>query len=190
MTRGLFAAGLLCAALVAAIVAPPASAQSGQQHAFNGGTHIRQGNYAEAITEIDAAIATGELDDAMLATSRLSRGQAYILIGTPVSAIDDLSYVITSGQMGDLYLAIAYGSRGAAYRATENFEAAIEDFTAAIELGAPPERLYFRRGLARESLGETREAAEDFQRAYAFNPGNARYRDKLISLGLLQPEAD
>jgi tetratricopeptide (TPR) repeat protein len=172
------------------MIATEASAQSGMEHAVNGGTHMRQGNFQGAIEEINLAIATGGLDAAMLATSRLSRGQAYILVGEPLKGIEDLDFVIASGQMKELYLAIAYGSRGAAHRATENYEAAIADFTAAIELGAPPERLYFRRGLAHEARGAANAAAEDFREAYALNPDNDTYREKLISLGIMQPEDD
>ena len=188
MKRLMLIAPLFAAALL--MFAPDAFAQSGMEHAVNGGTHMRQGNFIGAIEEITSAIATGELDDAMLATSRLSRGQAYILVGEPLKGIDDLNYVIASGQMKELYLAIAHGSRGAAYRATNKFEAAIADFTRAIELGAPPERLYYRRGLAHEALGAASAAAEDFRRAYALNSDNDIYRAKLIGLGLLRPEED
>jgi tetratricopeptide (TPR) repeat protein len=59
----------------------------------------------------------------------------------------------------------AYYNRAEIYNIEKDYRAAIADYTKAIELEPQFAEAYFNRGIARLSIGETREGLDDLRKA-------------------------
>lgn len=73
-----------------------------------------------------------------------------------------------------------YYNRGIAFARAGDMRRAIGDFTHAIALAPDYTEAFNNRGFALETLGERELAEADFITAYVLQPGNARFRRKLI----------
>ena len=113
--------------------------------------------FDKAITDYDAALRLAP-DDQF--TYRF-RGGAYAAIRDHEKALADFNVALSMNPSDE----VAYRGRGNVYLFTGNFELALTEFSSALECDPNSAPSMHARGLARECLGDTEGAAEDYHRA-------------------------
>ena len=134
-------------------------------HIRRGNRHYHAGEYADAITDYNQAIAL----DPKLAEAYNNRGAANNHLGKYAEAIADYDQAITL----DPKDAVAYSNRGAANNHLGKYAEAIADYDQAIALDPKYAVSYYNRGNAYADLGKYAEAIADYTQAIALDPKNA-----------------
>ena len=115
-------------------------------------THMRRGEYEEAIDRFSKAI---EINP-QLSVVHYNRGLAYQRQGDDDLAIQDYDRAI---ELNPNY-ALAYYNRGLMYRQQDNLDRAIQNYDRAIELNPNYARAYYNRGLAYSRKGNLDRAIQ------------------------------
>lgn len=131
-------------------------------HIRRGNRHYHAGEYADAITDYNQAIAL----DPKLAEAYNNRGAANNNLGKYAEAIADYDQAITL----DPKDAVAYSNRGAANNHLGKYAEAIADCTQAIALDPKDAGAYNNRGIAYRNLGKYAEAIADYDQAITLGP--------------------
>lgn len=125
-------------------------------------THIRQGQYRQAIAEFDRALA----HDPNLAEVYLNRGLACSHLGKVQEAIADYSHAIWI----DPDLAPAYCNRALACYGLGDEQSALADWEQALRISPDYAEAYFNRGLVYAKQQKLPQALADFDQALRINP--------------------
>jgi tetratricopeptide (TPR) repeat protein len=164
----------------AAFVAP-AAAQSGASERTKGATTMVGAPGAQAcaanaaagrgddetLSACDLALATERLTRANRIATLINRGAVHLRRNAGELALADFDAVIAL----DKKHAEAHLNRGAALIMAGRPGPAVAAMTEALGLGVRfPERAYYNRGAARESLGDLRGAYEDYNTALSIKP--------------------
>ena len=135
----------------------------------------QQGNYNEAISNIDNAI---KLDSTKV-DYYLVRAQIKINLKNFTEAIvDDLNKVIELNPKNPKIVEI-YNNRGYAKYHLKDYTGAITDYNKAIELDPKYALAYFNRGLVKTKTHDYTGAVSDYSKIIAMNPKNpVAYHDR------------
>ena len=145
--------------------APTSSAKSTKspdEHYQCGVTLINEGQYEQAVIELDMAI---EIDPNS-ADAYLNRGIAYFYLGKYDTAITDLTKAIEL----DPNNATAYNYRAGCYSYKRKYDIALNDYYKAIELSPNYWAAYHDMAITHYDLGEYDTAIADLTYAIAIDP--------------------
>ncbi|HRI11717.1 MAG TPA: tetratricopeptide repeat protein, partial [Verrucomicrobiota bacterium] len=123
-----------------------------QTYSWRAGVRIDRGNFAGAEQDLDAAIAGGRTDSMAF----FGRGVARLSQQKFAAAVEDFTHAIQTGKVD----AEAFRLRAEASGGRDEYVAADEDYTAAIAAGADNPRIYLRRAMARQAMGDKAAEAE------------------------------
>ncbi|CAG7638706.1 ATP-binding protein [Actinacidiphila bryophytorum] len=142
-----------------ALTADPADPQAQTVRAQRGGALLQAGRTAEAIAELDAAVAA---DPGGAGPARVFRAMALLQLDRPADALADVEECIAAAAPDPDTLAL----RGLVRQRLGSNEQALADFdTALVGRPDPAAWVLTGRGLALEALGRYADAAESFARA-------------------------
>lgn|GEM_PF-5634907 len=148
-------------------------------HYHRGIIHQKRGAFNEAAADYTTALWLDELPDNMRARAHYNRGTALDNIGQQEKAKQDFDIAISLAPD----MSAAYNNRANVLRRMGQLDAAIADYDKSIELGNPlPHLPHYGRGTAREALGNTEGAREDFTKALSLAPD---YRPAKAALAAL-----
>jgi tetratricopeptide (TPR) repeat protein len=181
-----------------------------------GNARAAAGAFAEALSDLDAAIRLAPGDAAAYA----ARGEVRLSRGDHKGAIGDLEQAVRIGPRATSLLvalgharlvagdakaaladfdaalaiepgsAVALNNRGLAHRRLGELERAIRDYTAAIQINPVYALAYANRGHAREAEGRKSDAIEDLRMALMLAPTMTSARDSLNRLGAGEQTAE
>ncbi len=141
-----------------------------------------EGNYSQALTSFDAAIAL----DPLLTDAYLYRGLAHIELSQYEQALEDFRAITGSDHK---YADQLHYFSGLAYASKGSYNEAIYHYSEALHI-SPDYYSFFQRGKAYYATGEFGRALQDFDVAHNLNPGfgevhffrgRARYQTGLYS---------
>ena len=124
-----------------------------------GSKYLQKGDYTKAIICFDKAIE----GNPKYSEAYNSRGVAYDRLNKANEALKDYSKAIEFDPGYDR----AYYNRGILYLWQKEYEKAIADLDVAIKLNPKHVRAYVGRGKAHQTIGESRDESEEFQKALA-----------------------
>ncbi|HET9952030.1 MAG TPA: tetratricopeptide repeat protein [Candidatus Eisenbacteria bacterium] len=131
-------------------------------------SYQREGNTAQAMADLDRALALDPNDGDALST----RGTLYYAAGDLPRALADLNAAVRARP----YSAPVMNNRGTVLLAAGKYDEAIADFTKAIELRPRFADAHLNRALAYGVKKEFARALPDLDRAIAYDPENAKGR--------------
>jgi tetratricopeptide (TPR) repeat protein len=124
----------------------------------------------KAFADLDEALRLEPRGGEDWAADRVRQGLFLFQQGKYAAAVDALDDVLRA-RPG---YAAAHYARGQALLALHNYPRAVEAFNRFVQLGKrPPKDLYYRRGLARDELGDKLGAVADYTKALELAPGPA-----------------
>ncbi len=185
---------LMVGALLTAMALPASAGQRGWWETPTLPPAVFLAAADQIASEIEVAKAAKQRGDNRLAVDILSRlieqnpdlaqaynerGMAYNRLGLNDEALSDLNRAIALQPRGSAH----YYHRGNIYFDLRQFERAIADYTQAIRFQPKFAGFYHARCLAHDRLGRRTEAIADCKQALTLDPGHARARRKLESLG-------
>jgi len=130
-----------------------------------GSVYYNQGNFTQAITELNKAIAI----DPDYAEAYYNRGLNYYKQGNLTQALSDCNKAI---EINPKY-AQSYNNRGLVYSQQGNFVQAISDYNKAIEINPKYAQSYNNRGLIYDQHDNFTQAISDYNKAIETKPDYA-----------------
>jgi tetratricopeptide (TPR) repeat protein len=137
-------------------------ARQDREHKRKGKTLAQQGEYAQALSELDQALALNPKD----AESYTRRGGIYTLQKQYDKAINDFNQALELNPRS----AKAYYNRALAYYYQGKYDQALADLQKTIELKPKDAEAYHNRGLVYIEKKDYGKAIDDFNMAIALNP--------------------
>jgi tetratricopeptide (TPR) repeat protein len=137
-------------------------ARQDKEHKLKGKTLSQQGEYAQALSEMDQALALNPKD----AETFTRRGGIYTLQKQYDKAINDFNQALEL----DPRYAKAYYNRALAYYYQGKYDQALSDLQKNIELKPKDAEAYHNRGLVYTQKNDYGKAIDDFNMAVALNP--------------------
>jgi tetratricopeptide (TPR) repeat protein len=135
-----------------------------QFHRLRGNTRLKQGDYAGALADLDAALRL----DPQLADAYRHRSAARLLAGDLAGAEEDAKQAVALRPGVE-----AHAQCGAVFQCEQDFAAAVEQYSRAIDLNPHLFWAYLLRGNAYYHLGALEETYADYRRALQLAPGLA-----------------
>jgi tetratricopeptide (TPR) repeat protein len=135
-----------------------------QFHRLRGNGRLKQGDYAGALADLDAAIRL----DPQLADAYRHRSAARLLAGDLAGAAEDAKQAVALRPGVE-----AHAQCGAVYQCEKDFAAAVEQYSRAIDLNPHLFWAYLLRGNAYYHLGSLEETYADYRRALDLDAGLA-----------------
>ncbi len=176
MIRGLYAAPVFIASVLAAEIAPPAIGPAFATEGVAAASPVEEaaaqlvrGDVAKAVETYTQALKDTGLANDRRATILNDRGVANVRLGETKLALEDYNRAI---ELFPEY-PVAYNNRGNLLLALGQYGEATKDFDRAIVLAPGYAAAYSNRANARMKAGKTREAILDFTKAIELMPSSA-----------------
>jgi tetratricopeptide (TPR) repeat protein len=141
-----------------------------------------QGNYAEALAELDQAIAAAPY----FAQAWLNRASCRVHLGDYAAAVDDCNRAIEL----EPGLMSAYYGRGIALAGLQRYAEAHADYSRALAIDARDVNIYLYRAIAAERLNQPDQAIADLNMLLAHDPHSAAGLLRRATILLSQEKTD
>ena len=136
-----------------------------EEYKEKGTKFAKEGNYTEAIENLDRAIQI----DPTYAAAYNNRGIVNMELKKYNEALDDFNRAIKNNPLDPAFLI----NRALVNERLDLLEKAVEDYSKAIEIDPFTADIYMKRGILYDQLKKYKEAVDDFDMALKFTPDNA-----------------